>query len=73
MEQPLSTNLVCIVNSQTVASHILEFSIVHFKSFAGPMATPAGQFIFMKQTRRTVTARARGWWTGVLSESAGTA
>jgi hypothetical protein len=30
-----------------VGKTFLDFSIVHFKSFAGPMATPAGEFIFM--------------------------
>jgi hypothetical protein len=29
--------------------YILWFSIVHFKSFAGPMATPAGEFIFLRK------------------------
>jgi hypothetical protein len=85
MEQPLSfnslsgdvPNRVCMVNFPTVSARPAPqswgFRLFHFKSFAGSMATPAGQFIFMKKpsSNRLSDGRlrraARGWWTGVLS------
>ncbi len=61
MEQPLSfisSLVVCCCSMSCVyrefpngvgkdQPHILWFSMVPFKSFAGPMATPAGEFVFV--------------------------
>jgi hypothetical protein len=61
--QPLSFNSlsdddvpyrVCIVNSQTVSARlslIFRLFIMAFNSFAGPMATPAGEFILERNCR----------------------
>jgi hypothetical protein len=88
MEQPLSFNSLFAIPKSCVYGDVpngvgktfLDFSIVHFKSFAGPMATPAGEFIFMKKpsnlfvdgrTDGRLGRAARGWWTGVLRQAAG--